>query len=253
MVANLSLKNIILSISLALFCLGCATVGVSPLPPAALPTGIYHIVGSGETLYRISHTYGVDLNRIVRANNIKNPDLIGVGDRLFIPGADILLPVEPYYPPELDSVEKLVGKKQYKVKWRYITLHHSATSVGNAESFDRYHRKRRMGGLAYHFVIGNGKGSQNGKIEVGWRWTRQRQSCRKQDIQICLVGNFNRQHPSSEQFQSLIKLVSCLRKQYNIPLTNIRRHKDIKGCITECPGKNFPFYRILSELRKINP
>ena len=41
-----------------------------------------------------------------------------------------------------------------------------------------------------------------------------------------------------------------LRKQYNIPLGNIRKHKDIESKITECPGDNFPFYKLLTELEK---
>jgi N-acetylmuramoyl-L-alanine amidase len=253
MASNLSLKTFILAILCTFFCIGCASLVPPPsavLPP---PAGIYHIVGSGETLYRISKTYCADLNEIIRANNIINPDNIGVGDRLFIPGANSLLTVEPYRPAKFDSIEKLVGKKQYKIRWKYITLHHSATSEGNAESFDRYHRKKRMGGLAYHFVIGNGKGTRNGEIEVGWRWTRQKQSSRKRDIQICLVGDFNRQYVREAQFNSLVKLIDLLCRQYNIPLSNIRKHKDIRSCITECPGRNFPFYKILSELRKTYP
>lgn len=250
MASNLSLKTFILAIFLIFFCIGCTSVTPPPSAVLPLPAGIYHIVGSGETLYRISKTYGVDLNEIVRVNNIIDPDCIGVGEKLFIPGANSLLTIRPYRPAKFDSVEKLVGKKQYKIRWRYITLHHSATTEGDAESFDRYHRKKRMGGLAYHFVIGNGKGTRNGEIEVGWRWTRQKQSSRKRDIQICLVGDFNRQYVSEAQFDSLVKLIDILRRQYNIPLSNIRKHKDIRGCITECPGKNFPFYKVLSELRK---
>jgi LysM repeat protein len=237
MASNLSLKTFILAILCTFFCIGCASLVPPPsavLPP---PAGIYHIVGSGETLYRISKTYCADLNEIIRANNIINPDNIGVGDRLFIPGANSLLTVEPYRPAKFDSIEKLVGKKQYKIRWKYITLHHSATSEGNAESFDRYHRKKRMGGLAYHFVIGNGKGTRNGEIEVGWRWTRQKQSSRKRDIQICLVGDFNRQYVSEAQFNSLVKLIDLLCRQYNIPLSNIRYPK----LYYRMSGEKFPF------------
>jgi hypothetical protein len=175
-----------------------------------------------------------------------------VGERLFIPRVSQPLYVAPYRPATLEPIEKLVGKKQYRIKWRYITLHHSATLEGNAEAFDRNHRRRGMGGLAYHFVIGNGTGSQDGEVEVGWRWRRQVQTDRKGDIQICLVGNFNYQQVSAAQFNSLLQLLKILTEQYSISLYNIRRHKDVQGKITECPGKNFPFYKILAELRKGN-
>jgi LysM repeat protein len=242
-------KKIKLILILLVFFLGgCATVSY---PPQIIqPLGAYHIVGSGQTLYGISKTYGVALKEIMRLNDIRNPNQIGVGERLFIPGAKAPLSVESFRPSIWESVDKTVGKRQYRVKWRYITLHHSATQEGNAEAFDRNHRRRGMGGLAYHFVIGNGTGSQNGEIEVGWRWIRQRETDRKGDIQICLVGDFNTQEPTLQQYDSLVKLIRTLIKQYSVPLYNVRRHKDIKGKITECPGRNFPYYKILADLRK---
>jgi len=229
---------------------GCATM---PYPPTLMrPEGIYHIVGSGQTLYRISQAYGVDIKEIIRLNNIKDPDQIGVGEKLFIPGVRSPLPVSAYRPTTLEPIEKLIGRKQYQVKWRYITLHHSGTEEGNAEAFDRNHRRRGMGGLFYHFVIGNGTGSGDGEVEVGWRWIRQVEVDRKGDIQICLVGNFNKQEVSGTQFASLLRLLKALSRQYAIATYHIRRHKDIAGKITECPGRNFPFYRLSSELRKGN-
>ena len=57
--------------------------------------------------------------------------------------------------------------------WKYIVIHHSATDSGSAASFDRSHRKRGWDGLGYHFVIGNGRGTGDGVVEVGYRWTRQ--------------------------------------------------------------------------------
>jgi N-acetyl-anhydromuramyl-L-alanine amidase AmpD len=79
---------------------------------------------------------------------------------------------------------------------------------------------------------------------------RQKETDRRADIQICVVGNLNQQELSVAQFSSLVKLLKILTQQYSIPSFNIRRHKDVKGKITECPGNNFPFYKILAELRK---
>jgi GH25 family lysozyme M1 (1,4-beta-N-acetylmuramidase) len=44
-----------------------------------------YIVKRGDTLSEIALRYGVKVEDIVRANNIKNPDRIYVGDKLFIP------------------------------------------------------------------------------------------------------------------------------------------------------------------------
>jgi LysM repeat protein len=229
---------------------GCVTVP-RQIAPQAGPFGVYHIVGSGQTLWRIAKTYGVDIKEIMRSNRITDPNQLGVGQELFIPGARTLQSIERYKPAISESIEKIVGPKRYSSRWRSITLHHSATLEGNAEVFDRNHRKRRMGGLFYHFVIGNGTGSALGEIEVGWRWRRQAQVNRPGDIQICLVGDFNRQKASGVQTDSLIKLIAILRRQYNIPLSNIRKHKDVTNRATECPGGNFPFAKIIAELRKI--
>jgi N-acetylmuramoyl-L-alanine amidase len=240
--------RIYLVLFLALFFTGCVSV---PRPyQMPLVGGVYHIVDSGQTLYRIAKVYNVDLKEIMRANNIQDPRHLGVGQELFIPGVRTPLYVEPYKPRVPQSIRQLVGPRYISSRWRFITIHHSATSGGNAGSFDRTHRRRRMGGLFYHFVIGNGRGAGDGEIETGWRWKKQKCANRPQDIQICLVGNFNYQNPSSAQLNSLSELIQILQKQYSIPYGNIRRHKDVPGVITECPGRNFSLYRLLAELKK---
>jgi len=47
--------------------------------------GIYHHVKRGETLWRISRSYGISLDEIKKANRIKDPSRIYAGQRLFIP------------------------------------------------------------------------------------------------------------------------------------------------------------------------
>lgn len=233
---------------LALLVTGCVSVPGSYREPRA--GGAYHIVDSGQTLYRIAKVYNVDLKEIMRVNNIRDPRYLGVGQELFIPGARNSLYVEPYRLDAPQSIRQLVGSRCLYSDWHIITIHHSATSGGNAGSFDRTHRRRRMGGLFYHFVIGNGHGSGDGAVEVGWRWKKQKCANRPQDIQICLVGNFNYQSPTPAQLNSLSELIQILRKQYNIPYGNIRRHKDVPGAITECPGRKFSLYRLLAELKR---
>lgn len=47
--------------------------------------GLIHIVQSGETLWRIAQRYGVSVEDIKRANQIKNVTQVKVGTRLWIP------------------------------------------------------------------------------------------------------------------------------------------------------------------------
>jgi len=47
--------------------------------------GIYHRVERGQTLWRISKTYGIDLDEIVRINRIPDATSIEPGQLIFIP------------------------------------------------------------------------------------------------------------------------------------------------------------------------
>lgn len=52
-------------------------------PPGGART---HTVQAGESLWEIAGKYGRDLNSIIRANNITDPDLIYPGQQIIIPG-----------------------------------------------------------------------------------------------------------------------------------------------------------------------
>jgi LysM repeat protein len=55
---------------------------------ASQPTGegVYHTVVRGESLKSIANRYGVTWQQLVEANNLANPNVIYVGQRLFVPG-----------------------------------------------------------------------------------------------------------------------------------------------------------------------
>lgn len=139
-----------------------------------------------------------------------------------------------------------------KGRWRYIVVHNSGTRQGNARAFDYYHRrvKHMPNGLAYQFVIGNGNGSGDGKIEVGPRWTNQLSGghCASDylnniAIGICLVGDFNRDLPTKAQLASLEELINYLRKRVgrvDRQLAVVKAHREINPKPTDCPGRRFP-------------
>jgi N-acetyl-anhydromuramyl-L-alanine amidase AmpD len=165
-------------------------------------------------------------------------------------------------------------KKAKQAKgWKYIVIHHSAGNNGNAKIFHDWHTEKGYGGLSYHFVIGNGNGSNDGEIETGFRWEEQISGTHVTvdswyhnifGIGICLVGDFNKTKPTSEQLSSLIALITNLSKEYKIPVENIIGHNDVpfgeidwsngrinvalstKTQTTRCPGKSLN----VTELRK---
>ena len=53
---------------------------------ACAPTGIYHTVQPGQTLYRIAKTYEIDEGRLASINQIKDPTQLKASQKLFIPG-----------------------------------------------------------------------------------------------------------------------------------------------------------------------
>ncbi len=53
---------------------------------AALPRPLIYVVKKGDTLYKISNCFDIGLKELLRVNSqIKNPDLISPGDKIFIP------------------------------------------------------------------------------------------------------------------------------------------------------------------------
>ena len=53
---------------------------------ACAPTGVYHTVQPGQTLYRIAKTYEISESRLAEINDIKDPTQLKANQRLYIPG-----------------------------------------------------------------------------------------------------------------------------------------------------------------------
>jgi lipoprotein NlpD len=53
---------------------------------ACAPTGIYHTVKPGQTLYTIARTYDIEESRLARINNVRDPKQLRVNQKIFIPG-----------------------------------------------------------------------------------------------------------------------------------------------------------------------
>lgn len=224
------------------------------IPPPAGTARTYK-VEEGDTLGAIAQDHGVSVQRLLEANSMTDPDRLVVGQLLSIP-QNIAIAAERH-PLAADVKRRLDAIPVRTGRWRYVVIHHSATKEGSARSMDMYHRqKRRMeNGLAYHFVIGNGRGTRDGAIEIGDRWRRQIKgghlaSDRLNEISIgiCLVGDFNRSRPTAEQMKSLRALVSYLMRRSRVGTSAVKTHRQINTKPTECPGKNFPTTSLLQSL-----
>lgn len=76
-------------------------------------SGVYHQVQAGQTLYRISRTYGVEEDYLARINGIDDPRQLKIGTRLYIPGAERVLPVP--------SAQSAAAPQRTKIKPRTPT------------------------------------------------------------------------------------------------------------------------------------
>jgi hypothetical protein len=158
-------------------------------------------------------------------------------------------------PPSRHAAQWFPQGGRISPRWTTIVLHHSATGVGGARRFDKFHRESNgWEELGYHFVIGNGTDTPDGFIEVGSRWHKQKHGahCKTPNnyyndhgIGICLVGDFTKSSPTSRQIAATRDLVRFLSDACRIPAAKITTHGAVTQK-TECPGRNFPLGGIRS-------
>lgn len=226
----------------ALLGLGATLPLLAPLAAIAAAGQSYR-VKAGDTLSGIARAHGISLAELRRANSIKG-DRILVGQTLTIPAAS---------GQQADPLQAVIAaNRKLKIdrgRWRYIVAHHSAIEQGNARIYGAAHKRRGMsGGLAYHFVIGNGIDSGDGEIEVGPRWHQQLRgghvrssAVNDAGIGICLVGNFQNHAPTAKQREAFTRLVDYLRANCVAPDCKFTVHKWVDRNHTVCPGKHFPY------------
>lgn len=251
---------------------------IIPDPPGGF---VEHRVVRGESLSTIAARYGVTPADIRAHNRVASRDRIVPGQILRIPKptAAASAPVPPapgtaspppnHSPPSAGrdprrflpaaAQAEIDGARVASGRWRHIVIHHSATDEGSGRGMDRYHREERHmeNGLAYHFVIGNGRGMPDGEIFVGRRWKEQLdgghlaiEELNQNSIGICLVGDFERNRPSRRQLDSLEALIRALERRTALAPAAVTTHRKIHPQHTKCPGRLFPLATFLKRLQE---
>ena len=149
--------------------------------------------------------------------------LLALAPAPLTPGAaSSLFAVEP--PKSLDVIFDTAAPLKAG-RWSHIYVHHSQPLSGSAATLGT----GGPGGVADHFVIGNGDGCADGELQIAQRWNHQQSagplpgvsqmdpSC----ISICLVGDFNRTHPTRTQMRRLAQLVSALQSRLRVPAEQV--------------------------------
>ena len=157
---------------------------------------------------------------------------------------------------------------------KYIILHHSATDY-KADADDttgkviakticdraqeKYKKDYPDYKCDYHFIIGHGGDVFKGQPVEQLSWHCTNYQANLVSVGICFLGNFENIQMPTEQFNAGVNLIKSLMKQYNVPLSNVLRHRDVVSDIshtansTECPGKNFLYVQMLDALRDGEP
>lgn len=126
-----------------------------------------------------------------------------------------------------------------------IVIHHDAilnkeneTTEERISAIAKFHRETRgWHSIAYHYFINsNGEIYQLNNLNEVAPHT---ENFNRENIGICLAGNFDFIKPTFRQECALIELVDRLQKQFNIKFENVKRHCDLNQ--TSCPGKLFEF------------
>jgi len=173
-------------------------------------------------------------------------------------GLALSMPVGAEGPAGIESVFRTRADLEGR-RWRGIVIHDSGEAFGSPASIARQHEQRGLVGMGHHFLICNGAGAPDGEVHVGFRWLDQLPGAHtagpeaevynQQYIGICLIGDGDRRGFTDAQMRRLIELVAALQRKLDIPVENIRLHRDVAG--VSSPGRLFPeaaFRRRLAEV-----
>lgn len=124
-----------------------------------------------------------------------------------------------------------------------IILHHAVYN-GTVNGIHNIHLNKGWSGIGYHFYIRKDGSIYRGRPEemVG----AHAYGFNSTSIGICFEGNFEIDIMSELQIQSGNELVNYLKDKWK--LIKVIKHKEVNA--TACPGKNFPFDKIVKPINK---
>ncbi|MHC4976736.1 MAG: peptidoglycan recognition protein family protein [Planctomycetota bacterium] len=175
-----------------------------------------------------------------------------------IDGLALSMPVAAQGPSRVESIYR-TREDLDASRWDGIVIHHSGSTFGSPASIAEQHERSGIMGLGYHFVIGNGQGTEDGELHVGYRWLEQLPGAHsagpegdyynQRYIGICLVGDGDRRPFTETQIQRLLDLTASLRQELGLPMESVRLHRDIAGVTS--PGRLFPQSRFELRLAEV--
>ena len=146
-------------------------------------------------------------------------------------------------------------------RWKYIEIYQTGLLSGNTTTINKRLNKAdaNKATQGFHFIIGNGYGTQDGEVETSILWKTQQDSIplldsgkihpnsqedTHQTITICLIGDFTVQPPSKAQIASLKGLLNYLLAALPIKSFNIKFNR------SSLPSNTSPTKLPLTQLLK---
>jgi len=149
-------------------------------------------------------------------------------------------------------------------KWNNLILHHSASSYGTARLINKWHRERGWSGIGYHFVILNGRLTQEdfleqrrcdamiGQIATGRefdldQWVEANEvgahalGFNRDSVGVCMIHR-NGPIPVAV-LSSTVRLVADLTRRLEIPIDKVLGHGEIDSKKEHCPGTDMDRFR----------
>ena len=138
---------------------------------------------------------------------------------------------------------KFKGALKKRASTSEIVLHHTAVTVKQSvEVIHNYYLNRKDDnflGIGYNFYV-----RKDGTVWQGRPIWAQGGHCfyhNHKSVGICFEGNFEKENMSEKQYKAGVELIKYVLSLY--PGCTVYKHKQLNN--TACPGKNFPFDKMV--------
>lgn len=144
---------------------------------------------------------------------------------------------------------------------KYLDFHHTAGNEKNTQEVKAEHIKpKNQGGKGWDDIGYNSVIEPDGTVGTGrdiiWAGAHDPGKAPGESLSmnylaysISSIGNFEINTMSEIQYQGLLREAIRAAKAFNVPVECFRRHKDQYA--TACPGKNFPWNRLLADVKAV--
>ena len=156
-------------------------------------------------------------------------------------------------------------------------LHHSVSSWGDGDTVKKWHMDKKPLGNGwrapgYHVVICNDfpnynsystqkpVNGANGRIDRIWSESTIANGCKyanRNALHACMIGDFDKDNPTKEQLESVIRLLVYWCKKYKRSENDIYGHGEMQkkigreGYSKTCPGKNVDMDEIRNAVKEL--